>query len=86
MAMELRHLRYFVAVVEEGSVTTAAERRLHTSQTLAKPTGCRVGESRRTRVFEPAGKNVSAETCADARSERNPNAISAFIPSFSDLP
>ena len=30
--MELRHIRYFIAVAEMGSLTEAAEQRLHTSQ------------------------------------------------------
>src|SRR5258708_6722770 len=32
VAMELRHLRYFVAVAEAGSLTVAAEEKLHTAQ------------------------------------------------------
>jgi LysR family hca operon transcriptional activator len=32
LAMELRHLRYFAAVAEAGSLTVAAEKRLHTAQ------------------------------------------------------
>ena len=30
--MELRHFRYFVAVADAGSLTVAAEQKLHTSQ------------------------------------------------------
>src|ERR1700694_3115208 len=30
--MELRHLRFFIAAAEEGSLTLAAEKRLHTAQ------------------------------------------------------
>jgi LysR family hca operon transcriptional activator len=32
LGMELRHLRYFIAVAEAGSLTLAAEKRLHTAQ------------------------------------------------------
>src|SRR5260370_11666053 len=63
--MELRHLRYFVAVAEAGSLTVAAEQRLHTSQpSLSRQIRDLEGEvgaqllSRRARGIEltPAGR------------------------------
>ena len=63
--MELRHLRFFVAVAEEGSLLAAAQRRLHTSQPslsrqirdLEDEVGVRLLE-RQTRgvVLTPAGR------------------------------
>ncbi len=43
--MEPRHLRYFIAVAEEGSLPVAAERRLHTAAFPVKePLGSRTDE------------------------------------------
>jgi LysR family hca operon transcriptional activator len=63
--MELRHLRYFVAVAEAGSLTVAAEQILHTSQPslsrqirdLEQEVGAKL-LTRRTRGIEltPAGR------------------------------
>jgi LysR family hca operon transcriptional activator len=65
--MELRHLRYFVAVAEAGSLTVAAEQTLHTSQPslsrqirdLESELGARL-LTRRARGIEltPAGKTL----------------------------
>src|ERR1700690_2410479 len=63
--MELRHLRYFIAVADAGSLTVAAQRMLHTSQPslsrqirdLEDEVGARLLR-RRARVIEltPAGR------------------------------
>jgi hypothetical protein len=45
-----------------------------------------VGERRGIWIFETATPKIPAETRGDADLNRNPGAIPAFIPSFSDLP
>jgi len=61
--MELRHLRYFVAAVEEGSLTTAAERRLH----IAQPSLSRqIRDLERQVGVELLSHSVSGVTLTDA--------------------
>src|SRR5713101_6026516 len=65
VAMELRHLRYFVAVADAGSLTVAAAQRLHTSQPslsrqirdLENEVGARLLTRRARRIeLTPAGR------------------------------
>jgi LysR family hca operon transcriptional activator len=64
--MELRHLRYFIAVAEEGSLTLAAENRLHTAQPSLsrqiRDLECEVGVIRSVHGIEltPAGRTSPA--------------------------
>jgi hypothetical protein len=58
--LQLRHLRYVVAVAEAGSLTVAAERRLHTAQPSL---------SRQIRDLHPRHFAVRS-ACADANAYR----------------
>ena len=79
--MELRHLRYFVAVAEEGSLTVAAVKRLHTAQpslsrqlrALEQEVGTQLFSPRRSRYRIDAGRpslSRSRQTSARGRPRR----------------
>ena len=56
--MELRHLRYFVAVAETGSLTVAAEQRLHTSQPSLSRQIRDLEDEVRTELFSRSARGV----------------------------
>jgi LysR family transcriptional regulator, hca operon transcriptional activator len=56
--MELRHLRYFVAVAEEGSLTIAAEHRLHTAQPSLSRQICDLEYEIGTPLFTRSSKGI----------------------------
>jgi DNA-binding transcriptional LysR family regulator len=91
--MELRHLRYFVAVAEAGSLTVAAEQKLHTSQPslsrqirdLEENVGAQL-LTRRARGIDltPAGLAFSitpAQSCRRLMRQLKPRAGSLILPS-----
>src|SRR5215469_11106489 len=78
--MELRHLRYFVAVAEKGSLTNAAEHRLHTAQpSLSRQTrdleleiGVKLLERKpRGTALTPAGAGISRSCAAGLDADRS---------------
>ena len=58
--MELRHLRYFVTVAEEGSLTVAAEKRLHTAQPSLSRQITTSNSSSASRLLQPQSPTASS--------------------------
>jgi len=64
--MELRHLRYFIAVAETGSLTVAAERRLHTSQPSLSRQIRDLEDQVGTALFERSARGVALTAAGKA--------------------
>src|ERR1700756_1165618 len=58
-AVELRHLRYFVAVAEAENVLRAATRKLHVSQPAVSRQICDLEDELGVQLFERSGKAIS---------------------------
>src|SRR6476660_96744 len=57
--VELRHLRYFVAVAEAETVLRAATRKLHVSQPAVSRQICDLEDELGVQLFERSGKTIS---------------------------
>ena len=72
--MELRHLRYFVALAEEGSFTRAA-RRTHVTQSTLSHQIRQIEDELGTRLFDRIGKRVVITTAGEALLETATRAL-----------
>jgi DNA-binding transcriptional LysR family regulator len=81
MAMELRHLRCFLAIVEEGSLTRAAQR-LHLSQPVVSRTLAQVEAHVGVRLVDRSTHHLQLTPAGEAFAARATTALAAVEAAF----